>query len=73
MARRHKYDPVDVSIALFFAAQIHGTGDAIRATARSMAKRADNRARPLCAMICDSRSPLDLITLFAYSKELNDE
>jgi|GEM_PF-3023751 len=73
MAKARKYDPVDVSIGLLLAARIHGTGTAVRRTARNMAKRADSRARPICAMVCDSRSPLDLLNHFVCSKELNDE
>jgi len=51
----------DATLALLLAANIHGTDEAIRKTAKSVVKRLPRSKRDLIYKIIESRRPLDLV------------
>lgn len=70
-AKRPRYTLLDATLALVLAARIHKSGAAVRATAKSLAPNTDKHTRLILRMVCDSRSPLDLLD--RYLEELTDE
>jgi hypothetical protein len=51
----------DATLALFLAARIHGTDNAIKETAKRCAKRLPRSKRDLMFAIVDSSEPLKLV------------
>ncbi|WP_132706227.1 DUF7740 domain-containing protein [Pseudomonas pseudonitroreducens] len=60
----------DAVIALLLAARIHGTDDAVRATAKRCAKQLPRSKRDLMFKIVDSRAPHAFVVVMAQSLEL---
>ena len=58
------------ALALLLAARIHGTDDAIRATAKRCLKRLPRSKREPLYQVVDSRSPLDLVSFLVRELEL---
>ncbi|MBN5495441.1 hypothetical protein JY564_03745 [Pseudomonas aeruginosa] len=55
----------DATLALFLAARVHGTDNAIKATAKRCAKRLPRSKRDLMFAIVDSVEPLKLVNFLA--------
>ena len=51
----------DATLVLLLAARIHGTDEAVRASAKSVIKKLPRSKRDLIYKVIDSRSPLDLV------------
>ncbi|MDZ7890040.1 MAG: hypothetical protein U5M72_12635 [Pseudomonas sp.] len=60
----------DTVIALLLAVRIHGTDDAIRATAKRCAKRLPRSKRDLVYQIVDSPSPHAFVVFLAQTLDL---
>ncbi|AYC33029.1 hypothetical protein D3880_11935 [Pseudomonas cavernae] len=56
---------VDATIALLLAAKIHGTNEAIKATAKRCAKQLPRSKRDLMFSVIDSSNPLLLVDFLA--------
>lgn len=52
----------DATLALLLAARIHGTNEAIRATAQRCLKRLPRSKREPLYKLVDSRNPLELVS-----------
>ncbi|WLD65594.1 hypothetical protein [Pseudomonas sp. OVF7] len=59
----------DATLILLLAAHIHGTDEAIRASAKSVLKKLPRSKRDLIYKVIDSRSPLDLVNYLAQNLE----
>lgn len=57
----------DVVLVLLLAARIHGTDEAVRASAKSCVKKLPRSKRDLIYNVINSRSPMDLIAVLAES------
>jgi hypothetical protein len=57
----------DATLVLLLAARIHGTDEAVRASAKSMVKKLPRSKRDLIYKVIDSRSPLDLVNYLAQN------
>jgi len=55
----------DATLILLLAARIHGTDEAVRASAKSVVKKLPRSKRDLIYKVIDSRSPLDLVDYLA--------
>lgn len=55
----------DVVLVLFLAARIHGTDEAVRASAKSCVKKLPRAKRDLIYNVINSRSPMELVALLA--------
>jgi hypothetical protein len=55
----------DVVLVLLLAARIHGTDEAVRASAKSCVKKLPRSKRDLIYNVINSRSPMELIALLA--------
>ena len=53
------------TLVLLLAARIHGTDEAVRASAKSVVKKLPRSKRDLIYKVIDSRSPLDLVDFLA--------
>uniref|UniRef100_UPI00191BA26E DUF7740 domain-containing protein n=1 Tax=Pseudomonas paracarnis TaxID=2750625 RepID=UPI00191BA26E len=51
----------DATLVLLVAARIHGTDEAVRASANSVVKKVTRSKRDLISRGIDSRSPLELV------------
>jgi hypothetical protein len=60
----------DAVIALLLTVQIHGTDEAVRATAKRCAKRLPRSKRYLMFQIVDSRSPHTLVVVMAQNLDI---
>ena len=60
----------DAVIALLLASRIHGTDEAIRATAKRCAKLLPREKRELMYKIVDSRSPYTFVVFVAQNLDL---
>lgn len=60
----------DAAIALLLTVRIHGTDEAIRATAKRCAKLLPRSKRDLMYKIVDSRSPHAFVVFMAQSLDL---
>jgi hypothetical protein len=60
----------DATLVLLLAAHIHGTDEAVRASAKSVVKKLPRSKRDLIYKVIDSQSPLDLVGFLA--KNLDD-
>ncbi|WP_338524021.1 hypothetical protein NUH87_30730 [Pseudomonas batumici] len=59
----------DAVLILLLAARIHGTDDAVRASAKSCVKKLPRGKRDLIYNVINSRSPMELVALMAESLE----
>lgn len=57
----------DATLVLLLAARIHGTDEAVRASAKSVVKKLPRSKRDLIYKVIDSRSPLDLVGFLAQN------
>ncbi|CRM33265.1 hypothetical protein [Pseudomonas sp. 25 R 14] len=57
----------DATLVLLLAARIHGTDDAVRASARSVVKKLPRSKRDLIYQVVNSRSPLELVEFLAQN------
>lgn len=57
----------DATLVLLLAARIHGTDEAIRASAKSVVKKLPRSKRDLIYKVIDSRSPLELVDFLAQN------
>lgn len=55
----------DAVIALLLAARIHGTDQAVHATAKSIVKKMPRSKRGMIYKVIDSKSPLLMVELIA--------
>jgi hypothetical protein len=55
----------DATLILLLAARIHGTDEAVRASAKSVVKKLPRSKRDLIYKVIDSRSPLELMDYLA--------
>lgn len=55
----------DAALVLLLAANIHGTDEAVRASAKSVVKKLPRSKRDLIYKVIDSRSPLELVDYLA--------
>ncbi len=55
----------DVVLVLLLAARIHGTDEAVRASAKSCVKKLPRSKRDLIYNVINSRSPMELVALLA--------
>lgn len=55
----------DVIIALLLAARIHGTDQAVRATAKRVVKKLPRSKREVIYKVIDSKCPLFMVELIA--------
>lgn len=55
----------DATLVLLLAARIHGTDEAVRASAKSVVKKLPRSKRDLIYKVIDSRSPLELVDYLA--------
>ena len=55
----------DATFVLLLDARIHGTDEAIRASAKSVVKKLPRGKRDLIYKVINSRSPLDLVNFLA--------
>lgn len=55
----------DATLVLLLAARIHGTDEAIRASAKSVVKKLPRGKRDLIYQVIDSKTPLDLVNFLA--------
>ncbi len=55
----------DATLILLLAARIHGTDEAVRASAKSVVKKLPRSKRDLIYKVIDSRSPLELVDYLA--------
>lgn len=60
----------DAVIALLLSARMHGTDDAVRATAKRCAKQLPRSKRDLMFQIVDSRSPHAFVVVMAKKLEI---
>ncbi|NMX83584.1 hypothetical protein HBO10_29175 [Pseudomonas sp. WS 5503] len=60
----------DATLVLLLAARIHGTDEAIRASAKNVVKKLPGGKRDLIYKVIDSRTPLDLVNYL--SQHLDD-
>ena len=60
----------DATLVLLLAARIHGTDEAIRASAKSVVKKLPRGKRDLIYKVIDSRTPLDVVNYL--SQHLDD-
>lgn len=60
----------DAVIALLLSARMHGTDDAVRATAKRCAKQLPRSKRDLMFQIVDSRSPHAFVVVMAQNLEI---
>ncbi|QXI26349.1 DUF7740 domain-containing protein [Pseudomonas vanderleydeniana] len=59
----------DAVLILLLAARIHGTDEAVRASAKSCVKKLPRSKRELIYNVINSRSPMELIALMAENLE----
>ncbi len=57
----------DATLVLLLAARIHGTDEAVRASAKSVVKKLPRSKRDLIYKVIDSRSPLELVGFLAQN------
>lgn len=57
----------DATLVLLLAARIHGTDEAVRASAKSLVKKLPRSKRDLIYKVIDSRSPLELVDFLAQN------
>jgi len=57
----------DATLVLLLAARIHGTDEAVRASAKSVVKKLPRSKRDLIYKVIDSRSPLELVDFLAQN------
>ncbi|WP_138763856.1 DUF7740 domain-containing protein [Pseudomonas lactis] len=57
----------DATLVLLLAARIHGTDEAVRASAKNVVKKLPRSKRDLIYKVIDSRSPLDLVDFLAQN------
>ncbi len=57
----------DVTLVLLLAARIHGTDEAVRASAKSCVKKLPRGKRDLIYTVINSRNPLDLVDFLAQN------
>lgn len=57
----------DATLVLLLAARIHGTDEAVRASAKSVVKKLPRGKRDLIYKVIDSRSPLELVDFLAQN------
>ncbi|KIH83560.1 hypothetical protein [Pseudomonas batumici] len=62
----------DAVLILLLAARIHGTDDAVRASAKSCVKKLPRGKRELIYNVINSHSPMDLVALMAENLQLDD-
>jgi hypothetical protein len=62
----------DVVLILLLAARIHGTDEAVRASAKSCVKKLPRGKRDLVYSVINSRSPMELVALMAENLDLDD-
>ncbi len=55
----------DATLVLLLAARIHGTDEAVRASAKSVVKKLPRSKRDLIYQVIDSRRPLELVGFLA--------
>ena len=55
----------DATLVLLLAVRIHGTDEAVRASAKSVVKKLPRSKRDLIYKVIDSRSPLQLVGFLA--------
>ncbi|MGH8388626.1 MAG: hypothetical protein ACRESJ_24635 [Pseudomonas sp.] len=55
----------DATIVLLLAARIHGTDEAVRASAKSVVKKLPRSKRDLIYKVIDAQSPLSLVGFLA--------
>lgn len=55
----------DVVLVLLLAARIHGTDEAVRASAKSCVKKLPRSKRDLIYNVINSRSPMELVAFLA--------
>ncbi|NVZ99243.1 DUF7740 domain-containing protein [Pseudomonas gingeri] len=55
----------DAVLILLLAARIHGTDDAVRASAKSCVKKLPRGKRDLIYNVINSRSPMELVAFLA--------
>jgi len=55
----------DATLVLLLAARIHGTDDAVRASAKSVVKKMPRGKRDLIYKVIDARNPLALVQFLA--------
>lgn len=60
----------DAVIALLLSARMHGTDDAVRATAKRCEKQLPRSKRDLMFQIVDSRSPHAFVVVMAQNLEI---
>lgn len=59
----------DATLVLLLAARIHGTDEAVRASAKSVVKKLPRSKRDLIYKVIDSESPLELVGFLAQNLE----
>lgn len=57
----------DATLVLLLAARIHGTDEAVRASAKSVVKKLPRSKRDLIYKVIESRSPLELVDFLAQN------
>ncbi|SEB46518.1 hypothetical protein SAMN04490193_1382 [Pseudomonas marginalis] len=57
----------DATLVLLLAARIHGTDEAVRASAKSVVKKLPRSKRDLIYKVIDSRRPLELVGFLAQN------
>jgi len=55
----------DAVLVLFLAARIHGTDEAVRASAKSVVKKLPRSKREMIFKVIESKSPLLMVELIA--------
>ncbi|WP_057396062.1 hypothetical protein [Pseudomonas fluorescens] len=55
----------DATLVLFLAARIHGTDEAVRASAKSVVKKLPRSKRDLIYQVIDAQNPLALVGFLA--------
>lgn len=61
----------DATLILLLAARIHGTDEAIRASAKSVVKKLPRSQRDLIYKVIDAKSPLDLLAALVDNLDEN--
>lgn len=61
----HSMNLTDATIILLLAARIHGTDDAVRASAKSVVKKIPHSQRYLIYQVISSQTPLELVNFLA--------
>lgn len=59
----------DAILVLLLAARIHGTDEAVRASAKSVVKKLPRNKRDLIYQVVNARSPLHLVGFLAENLE----